>query len=556
MENIRLFLIVTLSFLGLMLWQAWEEDYATPPAPAVTNDTPAAPADAPQIPPPTTAPADDAAPPIASAAPVTDPAVPTATVTPAGESLPIDIRTDLFAITIDTRGGTIVQSALLEYPIDPKLPEVPVQLFVDQPPKIYVYQGGLAGDTDLPTHHADYTATSDAYVMADGAEELVVPLSWRSEDGTVVEKRFRFKRDSYQVSVEYNITNGTQAPIRVHQYEQLKRNEESSRQGLVYTFTGAALSTPEKRFEKFDLGDLDDQPLDVTVADGWVGIIQHYFVSALVPPAGQEFQFYSKVLTNNVYLVGFLSTANEIAPGAQQQLASRIYIGPKRHDRLGNVAPGLELSVDYGVLWFIAKPLFSVLAFIHDLTGNWGWAIILLTILLKLLFFPLSAAGYRSMANMRKVQPRMLALRDRYADDRAQLNQAMMTLYKEEKINPLGGCLPILIQIPVFIALYWVLLESVEMRQAPFVLWLDDLSTRDPYFVLPLLMGISMWAQQKLNPAPLDPMQAKVMQILPFVFTVFFAFFPSGLVLYWLVNNILSIAQQWQITRSIEAGES
>jgi len=247
-----------------------------------------------------------------------------------------------------------------------------------------------------------------------------------------------------------------------------------------------------------------------------------------------------------------LSPATTLAPGQSHTFTSQAFIGPKRHDRLGKTAEGLELAVDYGVLWFIAKPLFSVLRYIYDMTGNWGWAIILLTIALKLFFFPLSAAGYRSMANMRQVQPRMLALRDRYADDKAQLNQAMMKLYKDEKINPLGGCLPIVIQIPVFIALYWVLLESVEMRQAPFILWLDDLSTRDPFFVLPLLMGISMWGQQKLNPAPLDPIQAKVMQILPFVFTIFFAFFPSGLVLYWLVNNILSIAQQWQITRAIE----
>ena len=280
--------------------------------------------------------------------------------------------------------------------------------------------------------------------------------------------------------------------------------------------------------------------------------MQHYFVSALIPPAEQTVQYYSKVLDPEHYLVGFLSPATTVGAGETATLRSTVYIGPKRHDIISNLAPGLELTVDYGILWFIAKPLFVVLRFIHDLTGNWGWAIIILTLLLKLFFYPLSAKGYRSMANMRRVQPRMLALRDRYKDDRQQLNQAMMQLYKDEKINPLGGCLPIVIQIPVFIALYWVLLETVEMRQAPFILWITDLSTRDPLFVLPLLMGISMFVQQKLNPAPLDPTQAKVMQILPFVFTVFFAFFPAGLVLYWLVNNILSIVQQWSITRSIE----
>ncbi len=441
--------------------------------------------------------------------------------------------------------------ALKAYPVDPKAPDVAVELLAEHPPKIYVYQGGLAGAGDLPTHHANYSAAQTSYSMS-GTDELVVPLKWRNDKNVTVEKRYRFKPDSYSVDVEYIVSNGSPEEITVHQYEQLKRNEESSRQGMVYTFTGAALSTPEKRFEKFDIDDLTDQPLAETARDGWVGIIQHYFVAALIPPVGQAYQYYSKVLDNYIYLVGFLSPATTLAPGQSHTFTSQAFIGPKRHDRLGKTAEGLELAVDYGVLWFIAKPLFSVLRYIYDMTGNWGWAIILLTIALKLFFFPLSAAGYRSMANMRQVQPRMLALRDRYADDKAQLNQAMMKLYKDEKINPLGGCLPIVIQIPVFIALYWVLLESVEMRQAPFILWLDDLSTRDPFFVLPLLMGISMWGQQKLNPAPLDPIQAKVMQILPFVFTIFFAFFPSGLVLYWLVNNILSIAQQWQITRAIE----
>ena len=253
------------------------------------------------------------------------------------------------------------------------------------------------------------------------------------------------------------------------------------------------------------------------------------------------------------YIVGYIGAAAEIAAQSSAKLTSAVFVGPKRHDIIQQVAPGLELTVDYGVLWFLAKPLFVVLQWFFDLTGNWGWAIVILTICLKMAFYPLSAAGYRSMANMRRVQPRLLALRDRYADDRGRLNQAMMDLYKEEKINPLGGCFPILIQIPVFIALYWVLLESVEMRQAPFVLWVHDLSEKDPFFVLPLLMGISMWLQQRLNPAPLDPTQEKVMKMLPFVFTIFFAFFPSGLVLYWLANNILSIAQQWRITRVIEA---
>lgn len=545
MENIRLFLAVAFAFLGLMLWQAWQEDYGqvapfTEQSERVERVDQVA--DAPTLP----APEPTSAPPI--------PSVPTSIVDlqRANDSAaPIEVQTDLFSISLSTVGGNLERAALVDYPIDPKFPEVSVELLGHHPPQVYVYQGGLAGAGNLPTHHALYTSEKSAYDLAD-TDELIVPLTWQNSAGVAVEKRYQFKRDTYLIEVQYVITNGSSDTLRIHQYEQLKRNEESSRQGMVYTFTGAALSTPEKRFEKFDLGDLSDNPLEVTTKEGWVGIIQHYFVSALIPPPEQSYQYYSKVLDDYIYLVGFLSPAFDVEPGQTHTFSSRIYIGPKRHDRLGKVAPGLELSVDYGVLWFIAKPLFSVLRYIHDVTGNWGWAIILLTVLLKLFFFPLSAAGYRSMANMRQVQPRMIALRDRYADDKAQLNQAMMKLYKDEKINPLGGCLPIVIQIPVFIALYWVLLESVEMRQAPFILWFNDLSTKDPYFVLPFLMGISMWGQQKLNPAPLDPTQAKVMQILPFVFTVFFAFFPSGLVLYWLVNNILSIAQQWQITRSIE----
>lgn len=546
MDNIRFILVIALALLGLMLWEAWQADYGQPPPVAASPQTD----ETPPIPATPAAPADSTVPappgPAASAALPAD----ASTATPAARS--VSIETDVFTASLSTAGGTLERTALRQYPVTLAAPEIPVELLREEPPKVFVYQSGLAGDTALPTHHDLYSVEGNAFSLGEGANELVVPLSWQNESGVRIEKRYRFRRGDYLVNVEYAIRNDSDASLRVHHYDQLKRNEESSRQGMVYTFTGAVLSTPAKRFEKFDLGDLQDAPLDVSASDAWIGIMQHYFVAALIPPAGNPYQYYSKIVDSQNYLVGYMSPATVIAPGETATLQTSIFIGPKRHDLLEPLAPGLELTVDYGILWFIAKPLFVVLKFIHDLTGNWGWGIIILTILLKLMFFPLSAAGYRSMANMRRVQPRMLALRDRHKDDRAQLNQAMMKLYKDEKINPLGGCLPIVIQIPVFIALYWVLLETVEMRQAPFVLWIHDLSTRDPFFVLPLLMGISMYIQQKLNPAPLDPTQAKVMQILPFVFTVFFAFFPSGLVLYWLVNNILSILQQWQITRAIE----
>lgn len=550
MDNVRLFLFATVAFLGLMLWQAWQEDYGQPPAskPATIADAPTQPVPT-DTPSPTFKPSDTPATPlhavVESAAETIQPAV-------ANTATNISITTDVFDVTLSTQGGSITAAKLLDYPYELKAPDIPIQLMGESPGRIYVYQGGLAGKGELPTHHSIYTTGQSHYELADDADQLVVTLEHRTPADVIVEKRYRFHRDSYVIDVEYAIKNRSGESIRAHQYEQLKRNEESSRDGLVYTFTGPVLSTPESRFEKYDLDDFTELPLDVTATESWVGIIQHYFVSALLPPASAPTNFYSKVVSPTVYIVGFLTDGADIAAGTEHNFSSRIYIGPKRHDRLSVVAPGLELAVDYGMLWFIAKPLFVLLTLIFDQTGNWGFAIIILTILLKLFFYPLSAAGYRSMANMRRVQPRMLALKDRFGDDRAALNQAMMKLYKEEKINPLGGCLPILIQIPVFIALYWVLLESVEMRQAPFIAWIDDLSAKDPWFVLPLLMGISMWAQQKLNPAPLDPVQAKVMQFLPYVFTIFFAFFPSGLVLYWLVNNILSIAQQWRITTVIE----
>ena len=548
MDNVRFILVVALAMLGLMLWEAWQEDYARPPQSSQSAEAPSAQIDTPQP---------RAADPVATSQLPDMPRAahdikPDETAVDKGAVAYIEIETDLMSLAISTAGGTLERSALKAYPIDPDLPDVPVELFGRNPPRVYLYQSGLAGDAALPNHHQVYSAEATAYRMVDGQDTLVVPLKWISDDGVEVEKRYIFTRGDYRIIVEYEVRNNRSEPIVVHRYDQLKRNEESSRQGMVYTFTGPVLSTPEQRFEKYDYDDLEDQAIDVTARDAWAGIIQHYFASALIPPAAEDNHFYSKALRDEQYLIGFLAPPREIVPGASTTLTSTLFIGPKRHDILNQLGEGLELTVDYGMLWFIAKPLFQALEFIHDMTGNWGWGIIILTLMLKLVFYPLSAAGYRSMANMRRVQPRMLALRDRYKDDRTQLNQAMMSLYKEEKINPLGGCLPILVQIPVFIALYWVLLETVEMRQAPFVLWITDLSSKDPLFVLPLLMGVSMWIQQKLNPAPLDPTQAKVMQILPFVFTVFFAFFPSGLVLCWLVNNILSIIQQWHITRTIE----
>jgi len=543
MEHLRLLLIVALTFTGFQLWEAWQKDYG--PAPVATTTAEQTDSISNSTPPP--APVPDATRSEASAVPVD-----TADSKPAAARV-IKAKSDLFELHISTAGGTLESVSLLGYPTSTAAGAPPVELLGTDADRVFIQESGLTGSDNLPTHHSVYVADSDSFELADGAETLVVPLHWTAPNGVVVEKRIILKRGDYAITIEHEIINNGSEPLRAHLYEQLKRNDESSRRGMVYTFTGPALSTPEKRFAKFKFDDIKDTPIAVSAQGAWIGIIQHYFVTALIPPPEAAYHFYSKILDETHYLVGYQGPETTVEPAGKHTVSSRVYIGPKRHDIIAEVAPGLELSVDFGVLWFIAKPLFLTLRAMHDMTGNWGFAIILVTLLLKLLFFPLSAAGYRSMANMRRVQPRMVALKERFGDDRAQLNQAMMKLYKDEKINPLGGCFPILIQIPVFIALYWVLLESVEMRQAPFILWVHDLSEKDPFFVLPLLMGLSMWGQQKLNPAPIDPMQAKVMQVMPIMFTAFFAFFPSGLVLYWFVNNMLSIAQQWQITRAIEA---
>ena len=464
----------------------------------------------------------------------------------------MSVKTDVLEVNIDLLGGGIAHAALVHYPVNLAQPNEYFPLLDRTQDRFFIHQGGLKGSGENPNHRSPFQTSGSAFLLADNAADLTVDLYWSSDSGLKVTKRFSFRRGSYVIGIEYLIDNKTTDAWSGRIYEQLQRTKPSSKRSLIYTFTGAALSTPEKRYEKFDFEDLEDAPLNLDVKEGWVGILEHYFVSALIPPAENLSHFYSLILDETRYVVGYWSAPMEIPAGSSGAIQSSIFIGPKLQQVLHDLAPGLELTVDFGVLWFIAKPLFVTLQFIKDATGNWGWAIIILTFLLKLAFYPLSAAGYRSMANMRKVQPRMLAMKERYGKDRARLNQAMMELYKEEKINPLGGCLPILVQIPVFISLYWVLLESVELRQASFALWLVDLSAKDPLYILPLIMGVSMWIQQKLNPAPMDPVQQKVMQILPIAFTIFFMFFPSGLVLYWVVNNILSIAQQWQITRTIE----
>ena len=558
MEAKRFILLVSLGLVALMLWQQWQLDYA-PAAekPAgepqteqpLSGDLPAAPV------------SDLPAAPVTGlpAAPVADlPAAPSQMGVSAEQETEkgarkIRVKTDLLDLEIDLSGGTIDKALLLQYPISKNAPEIPLELLKRDKDGLYIAQSGLLSKDSAPNHGSEYKSSSLSYELAD-KERLSVDLSWRSEDGMAITKTYVFKRGSYLVDVVYKISNGSDKDWKGSVYGQLQRSEPVGRESMIiYTYTGAVVSSPENRYEKISFGDMRDGKLEQNIVNGWAAMLQHYFVAALIPgDPGQEYHYYTLITPGNNYVIGAISPSRDIAADSVATLGHSFYLGPKIQKTLSEVAEGLELTVDYGVLWFIAKPLFWLLENLNGLTNNWGWAIIILTILVKLVFYNLSAAGYRSMANMRRVQPKIMAIRDQNKGDRQRLNQAMMDLYKKEKINPLGGCFPILVQIPVFIALYWVLLESVEMRQADFALWITDLSSPDPYFVLPLVMGVTMFLQQKLHPAPLDPVQEKVMAVLPVVFTIFFAFFPSGLVLYWVVNNILSIAQQWLITKNLE----
>ena len=553
MDNQRLILVIALSMVLLLLWQAWENEHRPPAARTATANpqavTPSAP-DTSGVPAAPALPGSDAA--TTEAAPA-----PGAPAAPAANSPAVAVKTDLFALEIATVGGTLRRLDLLQYPVAADKPDQPVRLLNSTGAEIFMVQSGLIGnDGTYPHHKTTFVPERSAYELPAGQDRLEVRLNW-SGDGMRVAKVFTFYRNSYRIDVRYEVTNQDAKPRGVYAYHQLLRTHVAGNDyfNVAPSYVGGAIYTPEKKYEKIGFDDIVDKWSGRTVTGGWVAMLQHYFVGALLPPAAETHQFYSDTLPGARYVLGYKTLApTTVAPGATAAIESQYYIGPKEQQRLEKAAPGLVLTVDYGWLTVISAPLYWVLEKIERAVGNWGWAIVILTFLIKLAFYPLSAASYKSMAQMRQLQPRLVALKERYGSDRQKMNQAMMDLYKTEKINPLGGCLPILIQIPVFIALYWVLLESVELRQAPFILWIDDLSAPDPYFVLPIIMGVTMVLQQMMNPAPLDPIQKKIMMALPVLFTVFFLFFASGLVLYWVVNNILSIAQQWWITRRIEAG--
>ena len=484
----------------------------------------------------------------------------------------IKVSTDLFAAEIDTIGGDLRHLELYKHRAANEKDGNYVLMDDAKTPLLYVAQTGLLG-AGLPNHKSTFTSAATSYTMADGAASQEVRLSWvgsGASSGLTVDKIYTFHRGSYVIDVAYQVNNGSVQAIAPSAYYQVVHDNES-KQGskMMPTFTGGAYYTEADKFKKVKFGDMAKDKLSINAQDGWVGLIEHYFASAWIPKAGAKREFYTKQLNNDTFAMGAVVPAASIAAGAKAEFGARLFAGPQSHADLVAAAPGLEYAVDYSWLTIVAKPLFWALSKIEALVHNWGVAIIIVTILLKLLFYPLSAKSYRSMAQMREMAPRLQSMKEKFGDDKQKMQQAMMELYKTEKINPMSGCLPILIQVPVFIAFYWMLSASVELRHAPFFGWIQDLAAPDTLFgvipnsipllggmpigLLPLLMGATMIIQTYLNPPPTDPIQAQVMKIMPIVFSIFFFFFPAGLVLYWLVNNILSIAQQWYVNKTIHA---
>jgi len=551
MDSQRLILFFVFSFSVFLLLDAWQrEQQAVPAAPAASEKAEKA------------GKTDKGQPPAAQL-PVpgeqllaTQGGVPQQVQRPGEPGALVRVETDLLIAHLSTYGGDLRRLQFKKHrdTLDKKKDFV---LFENTPERTYVAQSGLIG-AGLPNHRTLFAAAGESHQLAEGQDRLEVRLMAPPADGIQVTKIYRFQRASYLVDVSFELASAGPDAIQPYAYFQIVRDGKppAGDSAMLPTYTGVAVYTDKEKFQKVAFGDIDKgkAPYPKNSNDGWIAMLQHYFFSAWLPRNGGPREFYTRRLDEGLYAAGTIVPVGKLAAGGTLSITVPLYAGPQEQEKLDKIAPGLDLTVDYGWLTVIAVPLFWVLAWINQWVGNWGVAIILLTVIIKLLFYPLSAASYRSMGKMRVLAPKLQKLKDQYGDNRQRLQQAMMELYKSEKINPLGGCMPIIVQIPVFIALYWVLLASVELRHAPFMLWIDDLAAPDPWFILPVLMGLTMIVQTWLNPEPPDPVQAKMMKIMPVVFSVFFFFFPAGLVLYWLVNNVLSIAQQWQITRAIERG--
>ncbi len=569
MGNLRPVLLITLGLLAYMLWIEWRKDYSPQPAlPAsviataakdVSGETPVVSPGELDLPQPLDS--------VQARTQTTEGAAPTpeSVAGMQAESHTISVFTDVLEVEISLLGGTVVSALLLDYPTVLEEPEKKINLLEQHGELLFIAQSGLLSHQASPNHTSVYQSAQMDYRLVDGADELRVPLVWRSEEGVRVTKTFIFKRGKYGVEVRHQLENDSSGLWTGSRYDQLQRAVSGEKKSTgfanpsAYSFNGIGFYNPQDKFEKVNFKDVADEPYEKTVSGGWLAMIQHYFFAAWIPPAEEQVTYTAKMIQTGGwprYIARDVSPLQSAKPGEHIEFSSLLYLGPKLQEQLEEVAPGLEHTVNYGIFTVFSKPLFWLLSHIHSLVGNWGWAIVLLTVLVKAAFFKLTETQYKSMARMRKLQPRIEQLKERYGDDRQRMSQAMMELYKTEKANPLAGCLPMLVQIPVFIALYWVLLESVELRQAPFILWVTNLSARDPYFVLPLLNAGFMIATQRLTPtAGMDPLQRKMMNLMPVVFAVMFAFFPAGLVLYWATNAGLSLAQQVYITRKIAAGD-
>jgi len=563
MANLRPMLFMGLLVLAYMMWVEWQKDYGEKPVPQVVTEAVDPTFETPSLPDPgNVAPVTGDLPsPDAGVSNDNQETIPQPAMTGASDLL--IVTTDVLEVGIDLVGGTVVSAKLLNYPVDLDVPSLKVDLFKSDGPEMFIAQSGLLSRSSAPNHTSPYKSDTLEYRLAESANEIRVPLTWSDGNGIQVTKSLIFKRGKYDIEVRHTLSNQSGDTWSGSRYDQLQRSILVDRDdgGFTnpgrYSFFGIAFYSPDEKFEKFDFDDVASEPYERTVTDGWLSMVQHYFFAAWIPPKAQPNAYSTKVFSPNGfprYIARAVSPQVKVEAGASHEFEGRLYIGPKLQDEIEEVAPGLGHTVNYGIFTVFSKPLFWLLSNIHDVVGNWGWAIVLLTVLIKLLFFKLTEAQYRSMARMRKLQPRIEQLKERYGDDRQRMSQAMMEMYKTEKVNPLGGCLPILVQIPIFIALYWVLLESVELRQAPFILWIDNLTAKDPYFVLPVLNAAFMMLTQRLTPtAGMDPLQRKIMQFMPIGFSFMFAFFPAGLVLYWATNAGLSLAQQWYITRKIEA---
>ena len=544
MNQARTFLFIAWLMVAYLAWDTWQQDYSRP-RPQAADQT------------------EQAAPPAAGELPEFQPgastgagagAAPAAATTSAGQRL--SVRTDVLDLVIDTQGASLVQADLLAYSQEPKPDSPPVRLMTTQGQRYFIGQSGYVGTrADLPNHLSLFSADAERFELGDEAR-LEVPLRWASADGLSLVRTFVFERGSYVIDVQDRFENASGEPVELSAYRQLVRVTPPALPGssftnpAAYSFVGAAWYSPQNKFEKRPFADFSEGPTELAASQGWVAMLEHYFFAAWIPTPEESQTFSTATEDGGRHRIRAVGPQLSVAPGAAVENSARLYVGPKLQDRLEAIAPGLKLTMDYGVFTILAQPMAWLLGVLHDITGNWGWAIVLLVVILKLALFKLSEAQYKSFAKMRAVQPRIEALKERYGEDRQKFQTAMMELYKKEKINPMGGCLPILIQIPIFISLYWVLIEAVELRHAPWILWIHNLTAPDPYFILPVLNLLTMWATQKLSPTPgMDPMQKRIMQIMPIAFGVMFAFFPAGLVLYWTTNGALGLLQQWIILR-------